>query len=109
MAAASNGYMLCILTVTLLLLPSVLSQAPGDRDGTCGTGDVNTNNRRWFPENWVLLLDSYDYVNLFSTAPATVAITPPTWEKRSFGTQSTGVCSTIEPPLYGQSGFRGCL
>ena len=67
----------CLLSCLILLCPrAIRAQAPGDFDETCRTGRI-TAAQHIFPNEWVLLLDSFDYINLYlgSGAP---------WTARSF-------------------------
>ena len=59
--------MTTILQVTLLLALSVSTawtQAPYDYDPDCRSGD-NMAHRDRFSDNWRILIDTYDYPNLY--------------------------------------------
>ena len=73
------------VTCTVILLSVFhcgLSQAPGDHDEACRS-DVNEAAHR-FPMEWRILMDTYDYVNLFEgTTP------PPVWSERDIDGNTT--------------------
>ena len=59
-----------MIKVFLCLLASISltsGQAPGDYNASCRTGTQNINNRM-FPAEWKILLDTYDYRNLYDPA-----------------------------------------
>ena len=43
----------------------VAAQAPGDHFQFCRNGTTTNSARHVFPEEWEILVDSYDYLNLF--------------------------------------------
>lgn len=55
-----------LLLASLALIKSSMSQAPLDYDNICRT-NFRFANDHIFPENWKILLDSYDYQNLIGT------------------------------------------
>ncbi len=68
-----------LLLLMILLCPLARSQAPEDRSDC--RSDPNRVPQYIFPEEWVLMLDSYDYFNLFDISDT---ISPPVWTARSF-------------------------
>ena len=58
--------------------------APNDHDSYCRL-NFNTRNQHIFPDNWRLLVDTYDYQDLFSGAPGAA------WLKRDLDSDSVGV------------------
>lgn len=67
------------LHLSWLLCLSVLglgcAQAPGDYDPSCRTG--MNEDAHIFPQSWELLLDSYDYSNLYGSSETTASL--PVW------------------------------
>ena len=64
------------LLILLMLFLYTSGQAPGDHDAFCRVDDVN-NATHTFPQNWKVLVDTYDYINLFACS-----IPPPVWKER---------------------------
>lgn len=60
MRSLQVGFLLSLLVA----VSEVLAQAPGDYDPTCRTG-LNAPNHI-FPEAWRVLVDTYDYENLYN-------------------------------------------
>ena len=56
------------------MLALIVGQAPGDHDASCRVGNTATHV---FPQNWKVLVDTYDYTNLF-----TGSIPLPVWKER---------------------------
>lgn len=61
------------------------AQAPDDFDETCRTGAL-TAPQHIFPDDWVLMLDNFDYQNLFEGAT-------PVWQDRDFDGDNSDVSS----------------
>lgn len=55
---------ICLLSLITSVL-YVEGQAPEDFDPTCRSG-INIDRRSWFSAQWKLLLDTYDYKNLYN-------------------------------------------
>lgn len=67
----------------LLSSPLGLGQAPGDYDPGCREGQL-VAPLHVFPEAWEVVLDSYDYQNLYDEG----LTIPPVWVARSFDTDA---------------------
>lgn len=80
-----------ILKDLLLLLGVVrlsFAQAPGDFNQRCREG--NNAARHIFPNNWKILMDTYDYQQLFRPSSSRSV-----WEVRDFDNDGLKVCTTI--------------
>ena len=56
----------CLAAISLLTcLSPATAQAPGDHDEECRTGPNSDNHI--FPAEWRVLVDTYDYINLFNS------------------------------------------
>jgi hypothetical protein len=69
-----------LLTFSTILHCSSAREAPGDSDRTCRIG--RNLLLRDFPDNWEVLADSYDYINLFRVTPGTPQEIP-AWGSRN--------------------------
>lgn len=76
---------LAVISLVLLILQA-LGQAPGDFNPICRTS-ASTNQDHIFPNNWTLLLDSYDYQNLYNN----ITNPPPVWVAMSFDGDNANV------------------
>ena len=49
----------------LACISCILADAPGDQELTCLNPNLVTPEDRNFPDNWIVLLDTYDYTTLY--------------------------------------------
>lgn len=76
------------------------SEAPGDRDPRCRTL-INEPEDYIFPEEWEVLIDTYDYFSLYNSL-----FGPSVWQERSFDGDGTSVyifsiaCSSVTMTVH---------
>ena len=82
------------LLLLVLAASEVSAQAPGDHDPECR---INMNEENHiFPENWKVLMDTYDYQNIFDPSGSG----DPVWKQKDVDEDGQGVSRVYYCDFY---------